>query len=79
MLIISDGVDNHSRFTEREIRRPTAEVSFPIYGINLYSPQPTNRLPPYRPDAAILETISAATGGRAFSVLDLKKLVNTPN
>ena len=74
LVIISDGMDNHSRYHDRETRRLVSEVDFPIYGINVWQPQYGNRYAIQRRDPATLESISIPTGGRTFAVRDLKKL-----
>jgi len=74
LLIVSDGMDNHSRHSERSTRRLVSEIDFPIYAINVWQPQYGNRYAIQRRDPETLESISAPTGGRAFAVRDLKKL-----
>lgn len=75
MLIISDGVDNHSRYTERETKRLIAEVDFPIYGINVWQPQRSgNRYARQCQDPATLDTILPPSGGRVFDVKNVKRL-----
>jgi Ca-activated chloride channel family protein len=78
LLIVSDGIENHSRYTQRETTRLISEVDFPIYTINLWERQRDgNRYAIQRRDPAVLETISTPTGGRDYPVLDLKKLAST--
>jgi Ca-activated chloride channel homolog len=43
LVIVSDGMDNHSRHHERETKRLVSEIDFPIYAINLWQPQHGNR------------------------------------
>lgn len=74
LLIISDGMDNHSRFTERETKRAVSEVDFPIYTINVWEPPQGNRYAVQRRDTGVLEMLSDRTGGRHYSVRDPKKL-----
>src|SRR5262249_23590084 len=78
MLIISDDMDNHSRYTERETKRLISEVDFPIYGINVWQPQRSgNRYAIQRQDPAGLDTNLPPTGGRVFVVHNLNKLAET--
>jgi Ca-activated chloride channel family protein len=78
LLIVSDGIDNHSRYTLRETTRLISEIDFPIYTITFWERQRDgNRYAIQRPAPAVLETISTPTGGRDYSVLDLKKLAST--
>ena len=78
LLIVSDGVNNHSRYTARETRQLVSEVDFPIYTINVWKPQRDgNRYAIQRRDPRVLETFSTPTGGRDYPVRDLKKLAST--
>ena len=78
MLIVTDGMDNHSRNTERATKRLIAEVDFPMYGIDVWQPQRSgNRYAIQRQDPATLETLLPPSGGRVFAVRDLKRLVAT--
>ena len=75
LLVISDGLDNHSRYTERETRRLLSELGFPIYTINLWQPQRSgSRYAMARTDPGTLEALAMPTGGRSYTVRDLKQL-----
>jgi Ca-activated chloride channel homolog len=66
LLIISDGGDNHSRYTEGEIKAMVKEADVMIYAIGIYDryfPTEEERLGP-----ALLGEITELTGGRAFTV-----------
>jgi Ca-activated chloride channel family protein len=66
LLIISDGGDNHSRYTENEIKALVKEADVMVYAIGIYDryfPTEEERLGP-----ALLGEISELTGGRAFTV-----------
>ena len=78
MLIVTDGMDNHSRNTERATKRLIAEVDFPMYGIDVWQPQRSgNRYAIQRQDPATLDTLLPPTGGRVYAVRDLRKLTLT--
>ena len=66
LLIISDGGDNHSRYTQSEIVSQVKEADAMIYGIGLYD----HRFP--TPEEAsgpeLLRKISEVTGGRCFTI-----------
>lgn len=67
LVIISDGGDNHSRYTESEITSLVKEADVVIYAIGIYDryfPSEEERLGP-----ELLSDISRLTGGTAF-VLD---------
>jgi len=66
LLIISDGGDNHSRYTEGEIRSMVKEADILIYAIGIYDhyfPTEEERLGP-----ALLSDVTELTGGRAFTI-----------
>jgi Ca-activated chloride channel family protein len=66
LLIISDGGDNHSRYTENEIKALVKEADVMVYAIGIYDryfPTEEERLGP-----ALLGEIAELTGGRAFTV-----------
>jgi Ca-activated chloride channel family protein len=66
LLIISDGGDNHSRYTEGEIKALVKEADVMVYAIGIYDryfPTEEERLGP-----ALLGEIAELTGGRAFTV-----------
>ncbi len=66
LLIISDGGDNHSRYTEREIKAVVKEADVMIYAIGIYDRYASaaeERLGPQ-----LLGEITELTGGRAFTI-----------
>lgn len=66
LLIISDGGDNHSRYTEGEIKSMVKEADVMIYSIGIYDhyfQTEEERLGP-----ALLSDISDLSGGRAFTI-----------
>lgn len=73
LLIISDGGDNHSRYSETEVRKFVREADVQIYAIGLFEPDggPT---PEERQGPGLLADLTAMTGGRAFSVQNLNQL-----
>ena len=74
LLIVSDGMDYHSRYTERQTKRLISEADFPIYSINVWQAQQGNTYATQRRDPGFLAEISNSTGGRQYEVRDLKKL-----
>lgn len=81
MIVISDGGDNHSRYTETELKRVMEELDVRLYAMVLgiaYPAPPRARsvgvFNPYAQEfeqqtgAAQLDELSAATGGRLFFV-----------
>jgi Ca-activated chloride channel family protein len=66
LLIISDGGDNRSRFTESEVRSMVKEADVGIYSIGIFDGGSTVVEELNGP--ALLEEISGLTGGRAFTI-----------
>jgi Ca-activated chloride channel family protein len=72
LLIISDGGDNRSRYTEGELRRVVRESDVQIYSIGIfdqYAPTQEEQMGPI-----LLSDICEMTGGRMFRVNDLGDL-----
>ena len=66
LLIISDGGDNHSRYTEGEIKSLVKEADVLVYAIGIYDkyfPTAEERLGP-----ALLGEVAELTGGRSFTI-----------
>ncbi|MFL6213830.1 MAG: VWA domain-containing protein [Blastocatellia bacterium] len=63
LLIISDGQDNNSRYTYKELRNRVKEADVQIYAIGITDPA-SDSLAGY--GRGVLEEISRMTGGRAF-------------
>jgi Ca-activated chloride channel family protein len=66
LLIISDGGDNHSRYTEGEIASLIKEADVQIYGIGLFDQ--IARTEEERVGPALLAEITDVTGGRTFTI-----------
>ncbi|MBV8865279.1 MAG: VWA domain-containing protein [Acidobacteriaceae bacterium] len=62
LLIVSDGNDNNSRYTERQVEDLVREADVRIFAISIQSRSPT------------LERISEDSGGRAYRVRKLDEL-----
>ncbi len=66
LLVISDGGDNHSRYTEGEIKSVVKEADMLMYAIGIYDhyfPTEEERLGP-----GLLGELTEITGGRAFTI-----------
>lgn len=69
MVIFSDGGDNHSRSTEREVRQALVESGVQIYAIDLTEPlYLRSRSPEEIAGPDLLERICDYAGGRHFQV-----------
>ena len=66
LLIISDGGDNHSRYTEGEIKSTVKEADLLIYAIGIYDHYFATTEEQLGP--VLLAEITDLTGGRAFTI-----------
>jgi Ca-activated chloride channel homolog len=72
LLVVSDGGDNRSRYTEGEVRAKVREADVEIYSIGIFDPYaPT---PEERTGPQLLDDISSSTGGRLFRVDDVDEM-----
>jgi Ca-activated chloride channel family protein len=75
LLLISDGGDNSSRYTETEIKTLVKEADVQIYAIGIYeSIGARSRTPEETTGPALLTEIAEQTGGRQYQVDDLNEL-----
>lgn len=72
LLVVSDGGDNRSRYTEGEVREAVRESDVQIFSIGIFDPDaPT---PEERMGPLLLNDISDSSGGRLFRVDDLDEM-----
>ena len=72
LLLVSDGGDNRSRYTEGEVRAQVREADVEIYSIGIFDPYaPT---PEERTGPQLLEDLSDETGGRLFRVDNIDEM-----
>jgi Ca-activated chloride channel family protein len=75
ILIISDGGDNNSRYTESEVRNAVREADVQIYGIGIFeSVGGRGRTPEEAMGPGLLNEVAQLTGGRSFSVDNVNEL-----
>jgi VWFA-related protein len=75
LLIISDGGDNSSRYTESEIKNLVREADVQIYAIGIFENAASRgRTAEELAGPGLLSEISEQTGGRAFAVDNLNEL-----
>ena len=72
LLIVSDGGDNNSRYTENEVRAAVKEADTQIYSIGIFDPEAATV--EERNGPMLLNDISSDTGGRLFRVDDLSEM-----
>ena len=72
LLVVSDGGDNRSRYTEGEVRAQVRESDVEIYSIGIFDPYAAT--PEERTGPLLLNELSEETGGRLFRVDDLSEM-----
>jgi Ca-activated chloride channel family protein len=72
LLVVSDGGDNNSRYTENEVRSSVKEADTQIYSIGIFDDQAATS--EERNGPLLLNEISGDTGGRLFRVDDLSEM-----
>ena len=75
ILIISDGGDNSSRYTESEIKNDVREADVQIYAIGIFEPAAgRGRTPEEMMGPSLLNEMAEQTGGRSFQVENVNEL-----
>lgn len=74
LLIISDGGDNHSRYSERDVRSFVKEADVQVYAIGIFDPSGNRSTPEEQGGPSMLGDLTDMTGGRTFPVANLNDL-----
>jgi Ca-activated chloride channel family protein len=75
VLVISDGGDNSSRYTETEIKNAVREADVQIFAIGIYESISTRgRTPEEAAGPSLLNELAEQTGGRAYAVDNIAEL-----
>ena len=74
LLIVSDGGDNRSRYTEGEIKSLVKEADVQIYAIGIFDRD--GRTPEERAGPYLLGEITDVTGGRTFTIDNVNELAD---
>lgn len=75
ILIISDGGDNSSRYTENEIKNAVREADVQVYAIGIFEPMSSRgRTAEEMAGPGLLTEISEQTGGRHYAVENVAEL-----
>jgi Ca-activated chloride channel family protein len=72
LLVISDGGDNHSRYTEHEVKSLTKEADVLIYSVGIFDREFASREEILGP--ALLTELSEVTGARCYTLDDSRYL-----
>jgi Ca-activated chloride channel family protein len=72
LLILSDGGDNHSRYSERDVRNAVKEADVLLYAVGTYDQYVNTQEELLGPE--LLRSITETTGGKAYTVTDVRVL-----
>jgi Ca-activated chloride channel family protein len=72
LLILSDGGDNHSRYSERDVRSAVKEAEVLLYAVGTYDQYVNTQEELLGPE--LLRSITEGTGGKAYAVTDVRIL-----
>jgi Ca-activated chloride channel family protein len=72
LLVISDGGDNHSRYTAKEVWPVLREADVQIYAMGIFDEAPRTQAERLGPD--LLAFATGITGGRTFPIRNLKRV-----
>ncbi len=71
LLVVSDGGDNHSRYTAKEVWPVLREADVQIYAMGIFDEAPRTQAERLGPD--LLAFATGMTGGRTFPIRDSKE------
>jgi Ca-activated chloride channel homolog len=74
LLVVSDGGDNHSRYTENDVRNFLKEADCQMYAIGVYDANDMARSREERFGPTLLAELAEMSGGRAFPAARLQDL-----
>ena len=74
LLIISDGGDNHSRYSEHDVRNFVKEADVQIYAMGIFDAAGRSKTEEEKEGPSLLAELCDLTGGRVFPVEDLDEL-----
>ncbi len=74
LVIVSDGGDNRSRHSEREIKRAMLESDLQVYAMGIFDLEDAKHSIEEQNGPKLLEELAAETGGREYPVASLDEL-----
>ena len=77
LLIVSDGAENRSRYTLKEVWPVVEEAGVQIYAMGIFDEAPRTKAEREGPN--LLSSVTNVTGGRTFPVRTLKKIGDAAN
>ena len=78
IVILSDGGDNRSHYTPRQIRNALIESDLQVYALGIFDSDPTKGVrEEERNGPQLLDDLAEQTGGRLYPIANLDNLANT--
>jgi Ca-activated chloride channel family protein len=74
LVVLSDGGDNRSRFTENEVKNALLESDVQLYAMGIFDPDERKRTPEEANGPRLLDELAEQTGGRLYAVDNLGEL-----
>jgi VWFA-related protein len=75
IIILSDGGDNSSRYTESEIKNAVREADVQVYAMGIYEPMAgRGRTAEELAGPGLLTELAESTGGRQFAIENVNEL-----
>jgi Ca-activated chloride channel family protein len=74
LLIVSDGGENHSRYTTKDVWSVVLEADVQIYAMGIFDEAARTKAERMGPD--LLGSLTNVSGGRTFPIHSLKKITN---
>jgi Ca-activated chloride channel homolog len=72
LLIISDGGDNHSRYTDHDVKNAVREADILIYAVGTYDRYASTQEERLGPE--LLQEVAGVTGGQSFTLTNVAEL-----
>jgi Ca-activated chloride channel family protein len=72
LLIISDGGDNHSRYSDRDVKNAVKEADVLIYAVGTYDRYATSHEELLGPE--LLQDVAGVTGGQAYTLSNVAEM-----
>jgi Ca-activated chloride channel family protein len=72
LLILSDGGDNHSRYTEKDIKAALKEADVTVYAVGTFERWVSTQEELLGPE--LLRDVTEITGGHAFTITDAREM-----
>jgi Ca-activated chloride channel homolog len=72
LLILSDGGDNHSRYSDRDVKNAVREADILIYAVGTYDRYATTQEELLGPE--LLQNVAEVTGGQSYTITNIAEL-----